>query len=239
MTLRRPTDSGLTMNNATEVAEYFDRLAGSWDRRFTASGSMRNRLARFQSAVSSRLAAGAKVLDFGCGTGDITVACASAGFRVVGVDRSSQMIERARANHSSGQIRFEALSEGPGAGRLPFGENEYAGVLASSVLEYISDLSSCFAEMHRVTAPGAWMFATVPNVFHPIRIAEWLALKLAPVLEPVLPARLRAHFLYIRLSLNRFGVNRWVALLQSRQWECVEVSGYLQPLLMIVSRKAS
>jgi ubiquinone/menaquinone biosynthesis C-methylase UbiE len=225
------------MNTTTDAARYFDRLAGSWDRRFTTNGSMRDRLARFRSALSARLTPGAKVLDFGCGTGDISAEIELAGFRVVGVDRSEQMIQRARANHPASQIRFETLSDTAGVGCLPFRESEFDCVLASSVLEYIHDPGSCFAEMHRVAAPNAWMYMTVPNVYHPIRIAEMVALNLATFLEPVAPMRLRSHLQYIKLSVNRFGVKRWTALLRSRQWECVEVSGYFQPLLMIVSRK--
>jgi len=226
------------MNKTTSGTEYFDCLAESWGGRFIPTGSMRNRLARFQTALNSRLVPRAKVLDFGCGTGEITAACASAGFELVGVDRSPQMIERARANHSDWQIRFEVLVDGSGPLRLPFKETEFAGVLASSVLEYIPDAKSVFAEMHRVTATGAWMFVTVPNVWHPIRIAEWVALKLAPILHLALPSRLHSHLIYIRLSVNRFGLERWVELLKRAHWDCVEVSGHLSPLLLIVARKS-
>jgi SAM-dependent methyltransferase len=179
------------------------------------------------------------VLDFGCGTGEITAACAYIGFDLVGVDRSAQMIERARANHRGGQIRFEALSDGPGTLRLPFREKEFDGILASSVLEYIPDAGSVFAEMHRVTAARAWIFVTVPNVLHPIRIAEELAFKLIQILHLPLPPRLRSHLVYIRLSVNRFGVERWVELLKRAHWDCEEVSGYLSPLILIVARKSS
>ena len=212
------------MNKTTGGTEYFDSLAASWGNRFTKSGSMRDRLTRFQLALTSRLTPGARVLDFGCGTGEITTACALAGFELVGVDRSAQMVQKARDNSRGGHTRFEVLADRPGPLRLPFDEKEFAGV---------------FTEMHRVTADAAWIFATVPNVWHPIRIAEWLALKLSPILRSVLPARLRSHLVYIQLSINRFGAKRWSALLKSAHWDCVEVSGYLSPLILIVARKPS
>jgi ubiquinone/menaquinone biosynthesis C-methylase UbiE len=227
------------MNKTTGGTEYFDSLAASWGNRFTKSGSMRDRLTRFQLALTSRLTPGARVLDFGCGTGEITTACALAGFELVGVDRSAQMVQKARDNTRGGHTRFEVLADRPGPLRLPFEDKEFAGVLASSVLEYITDAVGVFTEMHRVTADAAWIFVTVPNVWHPIRIAEWLALKLSPILRSVLPARLRSHLVYIQLSINRFGAKRWSALLKSAHWDCVEVSGYLSPLILIVARKPS
>jgi len=46
-----------------------------------------------------------RVLDLGCGTGGHAVVLAERGYDVVGVDRSAEMLERARARSSS--VRFE------------------------------------------------------------------------------------------------------------------------------------
>ena len=42
--------------------------------------------------------AGERILDAGCGTGQLTAAIAGQGAEVVGVDRSEEMIEKAREN---------------------------------------------------------------------------------------------------------------------------------------------
>src|SRR4029434_5965499 len=43
------------------------------------------------------LPAGASILDAGCGTGSLALMLAASGYRVTGVDYSSEMIARARA----------------------------------------------------------------------------------------------------------------------------------------------
>ena len=48
---------------------------------------------------------GERVLDLGCGTGQLTAQIASAGAEVVGIDKAASMIEQARANYPN--LRFE------------------------------------------------------------------------------------------------------------------------------------
>ncbi len=52
--------------------------------------------------------AGERILDFGCGTGDLTVALAEAGATVVGVDLSEDMIKRARSKFP--QLEFQVAN---------------------------------------------------------------------------------------------------------------------------------
>src|SRR6266581_5500689 len=46
-----------------------------------------------------------RVLDLGCGTGGHAVVLAARGYEVVGIDRSAEMLERARARGSSEERR--------------------------------------------------------------------------------------------------------------------------------------
>lgn len=56
-------------------------------------GSVHRRLAELATAD----AVGARVLDLGCGTGGVALACAARGARVVGIDANAAMLEVARA----------------------------------------------------------------------------------------------------------------------------------------------
>ena len=47
--------------------------------------------------IAQRIPSGAKVLDIGCGTGELAIPLANMGFQVEGIDPSMAMIERAKA----------------------------------------------------------------------------------------------------------------------------------------------
>src|SRR5919201_1392064 len=70
------------------------------------------------------LAARGPVLELGCGTGRVTLPLARAGVRIVGIDRSAPMLERARARASrAGGARgfSRARSRSPeGSRSIPF-----------------------------------------------------------------------------------------------------------------------
>jgi len=55
---------------------------------------------------------GPRVLDIGCGTGGVSLACAALGADVIGIDRNAGMLERARAKaaaHGAGRVAWLEL----------------------------------------------------------------------------------------------------------------------------------
>ncbi len=87
-----------------------------------------------------------RVLDLGCGTGGHAVVLAERGYHAVGVDRSADMLERARTRGSS--ARFE-LGE---IGSIDLGETFDAVLMMFAVLGYQvanSDLQAALATARR------------------------------------------------------------------------------------------
>ena len=85
---------------------FFDRMAGDWDVRADAE-RLRRRL--IEELPHFGLAAGESILDVGCGTGNLTAELGrsvGATGRVVAVDLSLAMIEKARAKRPAGPIRW-------------------------------------------------------------------------------------------------------------------------------------
>ena len=61
---------------------------------------------------------GERILDLGCGTGHLTAQIAATGAKVVGIDRSPEMIQQAREKHPA--LQFEVMAAQEMAFRKPF-----------------------------------------------------------------------------------------------------------------------
>ncbi|WP_276261318.1 class I SAM-dependent methyltransferase [Haloglomus litoreum] len=96
-------------------------------------------------------APGERVLDLGCGTGDLTATLAErvgAGGRAVGVDRSASMVARARARHDDPRFVRGDLRSLPVTGA--------DGALSNAALHWVpaSDQDRTLAAVARALRPG-------------------------------------------------------------------------------------
>jgi ubiquinone/menaquinone biosynthesis C-methylase UbiE len=117
----------------------------------------RARAIRARTVALAGLQPGDRVLDVGCGTGDLTVAAAhrvGATSRVVGIDASPEMIGAARRKAARAGVEVEfrvGLVEA-----LEFPDGHFDAVLSSLMVHHLpSELKRRgFIEMHRVLRPG-------------------------------------------------------------------------------------
>ena len=106
---------------------------------------------------------GVRVLDAGCGRGEVLLACAQAGAEVAGVDYAEAAVEISR----------ETLSDVPGADvrqadltALPWGDESFDRVLLGDVIEHVDPPQTVpmLRELRRVLAPGGRVLVhTAPN----------------------------------------------------------------------------
>jgi SAM-dependent methyltransferase len=101
----------------------------------------------------------ARVLDIGCGDGQVARAAAAAGCDVFGIDPVPLHVETARAR--GGGPRYEIGS----ADALPVPDAEFDAVVACLVFEHIDAVDAALAEVARVLRPGG-RFAFFLN--HPL-----------------------------------------------------------------------
>ena len=199
------------VGRADQVRLLFDAKAASWPQKYAPGGRLAGRLTRFASVVGCQVAAGGRVLDLGCGTGELARHIDTAKFRVIGCEISAEMLGRAAAGDPSGAVKWVQLD--PGWQMLPFESGSFDAVVAASVLEYVDQPGTVLGECARVLRPGGVMLCTVPNLAHPVRWLEWVAARAARVwlvhAAGGCSSRLRCHLTYLRISRQRRSARWW------------------------------
>jgi len=123
-----------------------------------------DRLARLNELLNARclaelgLAAGNRVLDVGCGLGQLPRAMArQTGNTAVGVERSSEQLREAqRLATAAGESGLVEFRQGD-AGRLPLKDDEWGGfdvAHARFVLEHVRDPVAVIRQMAKAVKPG-------------------------------------------------------------------------------------
>jgi demethylmenaquinone methyltransferase / 2-methoxy-6-polyprenyl-1,4-benzoquinol methylase len=180
-----------------EVRGMFDRIAPVYDlmnRVMTAGLDGRWRRLAARQVVWP----GDRVLDVACGTGDLALEAERRGGRVVGLDFSEPMLERARRKSGTIEwVRGDALA-------LPFGEGEFDAVTVGFGVRNFADLERGLLELHRVLKPEgriAVLEITRPRgVLRPF-FRLWFDV-LVPLAGKVLPGG--KAYTYLPASVRRF-----------------------------------
>jgi demethylmenaquinone methyltransferase/2-methoxy-6-polyprenyl-1,4-benzoquinol methylase len=130
---------------ARAVEEMFDRIAPRYElvNRVMTLGldaGWRRRAVR-----ELQLEPGARVVDVGCGTGDLCRVLGRARLRAVGIDMAAGML--AKAHTAAPLVRADAL-------HLPIGDAALDGAVSGFALRNVVDIAACFREAARVIRPG-------------------------------------------------------------------------------------
>ena len=108
---------------------------------------------------------GAKVLDVGCGVGQVVARLAGKGFAAYGVDVSEPNIQRAQK--FSDRCR---LYDGK---KLPFSDEYFASVGALNVLEHVEEPEAFIDELVRVVERGGKVVLSSPNFFRVLGFRDY------------------------------------------------------------------
>jgi SAM-dependent methyltransferase len=133
---------------------YAEFLAG-WDPAFYG---------KYTDALRPRKAGG-RVLDVGCGVGQVVGALTREGIEAYGVDVSEPNLERAR--------KFSDRCTLYDGRRLPFPDRHFDSVGALNVLEHVDEPEAFLAELVRVTAPGGRVVVSSPNFRRVIGVRDY------------------------------------------------------------------
>jgi ubiquinone/menaquinone biosynthesis C-methylase UbiE len=110
-------------------------------------------------AFASRLAAGKRVLDAGCGSGYGSAELAQTARSVVALDVADDAVRSARESYSRANITYLQAS----CASLPLATRTLDLAVAFEVIEHIPDWQAFLREVQRVLAPGGVLVISTPN----------------------------------------------------------------------------
>lgn len=125
----------------------YDAIAAGYDLRYRTYDyhEIKQALAAFLGDQPLR-----RILEVGCGTGYWLTALAGRASTVVGIDRSEEMLTRAR---SSGACLVRAKAE-----ELPFLDAAFDRIICVNALHHFAERDRFFAEARRLLGPGGGLF---------------------------------------------------------------------------------
>jgi 2-polyprenyl-3-methyl-5-hydroxy-6-metoxy-1,4-benzoquinol methylase len=207
-------------HDLNEVRTLFNAKARTWNKKYQAGGALTFRICGFERLLTPRLPLGAKVLDLGCGTGAISAVLSAGGFRVTACDIAEEMIETGKQMYRDLAIEWRLLPLD--WKQLPFDPETFSGIVASSVLEYVPEVSGVLLECQRVLKRGGMLVATVPNPSTMTRRLENVLRPLAPVIchLPGLNGiqKIQSYGSYLNCSRNRMSITEWRAIAARAQF---------------------
>jgi SAM-dependent methyltransferase len=127
--------------------DLWEQHAGWWQAGFT-DGADPEYVEQILPTAARWTAGARRLLDLGCGEGQLSRLAAAAGAAVVGTDLSWAQVHEARRRGGGPSFARAA------AGGLPFAAGAFDHVVACLVFEHIGDADAAIAEVARVLAPG-------------------------------------------------------------------------------------
>lgn len=141
--------------NDVRSDEAYAEILANWDERFYS---------KFTDALRPDRP-GARVLDVGCGVGQVVARLTSAGFEAHGVDVAEPNIAKAR--------KFSDRCRLYDGRRLPFPDDYFAAVGALNVLEHVEAPEDFVCELVRVTGTNGRIVVSSPNFYRVLGFRDY------------------------------------------------------------------
>jgi SAM-dependent methyltransferase len=104
---------------------------------------------------AANVQSGTRILDLGCGPGNVAARLAGNGGVVDAVDYSEPMLEVAKENYPDIRFHFANAEE------LPFDDGTFDAVISSLTVHHLARPTEVFKEVYRVLKPGGSFFWAV------------------------------------------------------------------------------
>ena len=137
-----------------DTGALWEANAAWWQREYTAGADVEYE-EQILPLVAEQLAGCGRVLDVGCGEGQIARRLAASGAQVVGLDPTMAQVTEARTR-GGGPVYVRA-----GAEALPWRDGSFDGVVVCLALEHVHEFECAIADAARVLVPGGTFLLVV------------------------------------------------------------------------------
>lgn len=168
----------LQTNQTERVHAHFDRVSTEWGARYNRQPRRmsdldlllrRQNVHRLLRPLLAGRQASLRVLDVGCGSGNVLEGLDRDGLSVLGVDRVPAMLSHAARTHPAD--RFIVAD----ATRLPIPDSSVDLITCLGVLEYVPDYEAVLASFFDKLRPGGHLIVSFPNrrsLFRSLSVVE-------------------------------------------------------------------
>jgi SAM-dependent methyltransferase len=103
----------------------------------------------------------ARILDYGCGNGEIVIEGRNRGLNIYGVEAFYKGSDSKEVVEATGLLgnEIKELIEG----RIPFPDHYFELIVSNQVLEHVSDMHAVLKEIDRVLVPGGTFISLFPS----------------------------------------------------------------------------
>jgi ubiquinone/menaquinone biosynthesis C-methylase UbiE len=222
------------MSSKNSVEELFTKTVDTWARFYDdpkpPTLNSQNLVSRMQFALEmleTRVPPGSKVLDVGCGAGQLVGKLIERGYDAWGIDISEAMVGCARKHFHPDRFRTADIEH------LPFPDSTFDAVVCLGVMEYLNQDEAALHEIWRVLRPQGRAVITTPSITCPFYHADRLYERIRPLVRPL--ARLIRYRMRGRpqpalptlpaVVHRRYYRRRWIGLMRSfglelEDWAC-------------------
>jgi 2-polyprenyl-6-hydroxyphenyl methylase / 3-demethylubiquinone-9 3-methyltransferase len=166
------------VSSADYVRDYFDRHAHAWLEEAYAEGDTPAAFPlgkeRLRLALSGVADAGKRLVDLGCGGGQLCAVAAELGLSVTGVDVAPGMIEEAEALRATlPPEQAERISlEVSSLDEFAPAEGSFDAATAMGLIEYLPDDAALFEPTRRLLRPGGLLAVSCRNRLYNLQSAN-------------------------------------------------------------------
>lgn len=200
----------------SKVARFWDYESQDWGQKYGKTTSYFYRCRTFHEFFMAAGLERASILDYGCGSGDITFPMLQSGHSVTGVDIAEGMIrkatERAEQFGLSAKASYHHLDD---AIVSRISSEKFDVVVCSSVLEYIEDDRSVLRMFHDVLRDGGFLLVSVPDKTSLYcKLDKWLYAN-----KRFLPSFIPEKLGYLDIQKRQYDIDSFIRELETAGFE--------------------